>query len=485
MKLLSLIEGINFEVIKGNPEVNIINICHDSRLVEDGSLFIAIEGFESDGHAYINKAVVQGAAAIIVTKEGDYEAFELPIIRVEDGRIALACAATRFYNRPTSQFGLVGVTGTNGKTSTVFLIDRILQGANKKTGVIGTIENRIGDEIIPATHTTPDALELQRLFSRMVEANVNDVVMEVSSHALDLSRVHGAEFDVAVFTNLTLDHLDYHKTMEAYRDAKLRLFMMAPKAVINMDDETGRYFLEKTIAKEVYTYSAESSQAVLYAKDILINIEGTKFNLVYQDQEYPIVINTPGRFSVYNALAAIGASLALGVPMAVIARVLAANSVVRGRFETIASPKGYYAVVDYAHAPDGLLNVLKTIEEFVEGRIITVFGCGGDRDRTKRPIMGKIAGEHSNYCIITSDNPRTEEPEAIIDEVEVGTKESGCEYSRITDRKTAIIHALSMAKPGDLVLVAGKGHEDYQIIGKTKIHFDDREIIMDFMRTQA
>ncbi|VDN46343.1 UDP-N-acetylmuramoylalanyl-D-glutamate-2, 6-diaminopimelate ligase [Petrocella atlantisensis] len=477
MKLAGLLENHTYEIIQGTLNVNIKSIHHDSRCVDEGALFICIEGYESDGHQYIHSAIKQGAVAIIVTKEITIEDPDILIVKVKDARETLAHLATRYYNRPTSQFGLIGVTGTNGKTSTVNLIERILRYSNKKTGLIGTIENKIDDLVIPTEHTTPDALELQQLFAKMVEANVNDVVMEVSSHALDLKRVWGAEFDIAVFTNLTLDHLDYHKTMEAYRDAKLKLFMMADDAVINIDDPVGAYIIENTTSERLLTYSCLNHEADLYAGDIHIDIRGTHFLLNYEGKTYKVDIQTPGRFSVYNALAAIGATLLRGVEIEKIVEALGKDSIIEGRFEVIKSESGYYAIVDYAHAPDGLENVLKTIQEFAKGRVITVFGCGGDRDKSKRPIMGRIAASYSDYTVITSDNPRTENPQTIMDEVEVGVIPLKKPYVRIENRIDAIKHGLDSAQKDDIVLVAGKGHEDYQIIGKTKIHMDDKEII--------
>lgn len=482
MKLEGLFEHIDHTVLQGTLNINIKDIQHDSRKVSEGSLFVCIEGFESDGHAYIKNAINAGAACVVVTKYTQISDKDIPVIQVDDARVVLAKLAIKYYNNPTSQFGLIGVTGTNGKTSTVFLIDRILNSYNKKTGLIGTIENRIGHQVLETEHTTPDALALQALFNDMVKANVNDVVMEVSSHALDLKRVEGAEFDVAVFTNLTLDHLDYHKTMEAYRDAKLELFNMCRCAVINIDDENGVYIMSHSEQEKTVTYSCLDDRADLYASDIHIDIKGTHFSLNYMGEVYHIDVQTPGRFSVYNALAAIGACLQMKVPMSVIAEVLKTNSIIRGRFETIDSDDGFHVVVDYAHAPDGLENVLKTIKEIATAKVITVFGCGGDRDKSKRPIMGEIAGVFSDYAIITSDNPRTEDPQMILDEVEVGTKRTDCAYEKQVDRKIAIRKAIEMAKKDDIVLVAGKGHEDYQILGTEKIHFDDKEIILEMLQ---
>ena len=482
MKLEGLLSNIDYEVLQGDLNKNIRWIGHDSRELAQNSVFVAILGYESDGHDFISQAIKNGATAVVVCNDVVVEDQAITVIKTEDTRMALAVMATKFFNTPSNQFRLVGVTGTNGKTSTVFLIDRILKGAGKKTGIIGTIENRIGDQVLQTSRTTPDALALQHLFHEMVKENVNDVVMEVSSHALDLKRVHGSEFDVAVFTNLTLDHLDHHKTMDAYRDAKKTLFDMASKGVVNIDDPYGQYMIDNSDMDNVLTYSCGNEAADLCAADIRMDIAGTHFKLSYKDETYKVNIQTPGRFSVYNAMAAIGTALHLRIDMSVILEVLERDSIVNGRFQTMVSEKGYYAVVDYAHAPDGLENVLKTIREFAGGKVITVFGCGGDRDKTKRPIMGEIAGKYSDYAIITSDNPRTEDPAVIIDEVEVGVKRTKCDYEKVTDRVAGIRRGLALAGRDDIVLVAGKGHEDYQIIGKTKIHMDDREIIRDFMK---
>lgn len=474
MKLSGLVSDIEVALIKGDIDINIINITNDSRKVIEGSLFVCVEGFETDGHEYIDNAIEKGAVAILVQKPVEIDS-DITVILNQNTRHALALISAKYYNHPSEQFELIGVTGTNGKTSTVFLIDSILRNYGKKTGVIGTIENRIGDEVLPTSRTTPESVELQELFSKMVEANVNDVIMEVSSHALDLHRVDGSHFDVGVFTNLSLDHLEYHKTMDNYRNAKARLFDMCKIAVINIDDEAGRIICDRALSNSIVTYGCNNDKAVLNAYNITNKISGTLFHLKLDGAEHIIEIQTPGKFSVYNALAAIGVCTSLGVPMEIIKGSLKEDSTIKGRFETFESKSGYHVIVDYAHTPDGLENVLDTISEVVEGRIITVFGCGGDRDRTKRPQMGKIAGLKSDYSIITSDNPRTEEPIAIIEEVEVGIKETSCPYEKIEDREKAIKKALSIAKEKDIVLIAGKGHEDYQIIGKTKTHFDDAE----------
>lgn len=481
MKLEGLLQNVEYTVLQGDINKNIRWLSHDSREIVSDSIFVCINGYEEDGHSFIPIAIEKGATAVIVSKYIHLEEDGIAVIQVDDTREALASIATKYFNTPTKQFNLIGVTGTNGKTSTVYLIDRILKGAGKKTGLIGTIENHVGDEVLQTSRTTPDALALQHLFHEMVKVNVNNVVMEVSSHALDMKRVYGSEFDVAVFTNLTLDHLDYHETMEAYRDAKLELFKMSSKAVVNLDDPNGPYIIENGTAEKVLTYSCGNIEADLVAFDIVIDIAGTHFKMNYKGDVYPIAIQTPGRFSVYNAMAAIGVALVIGINIDIAIDVLSKDSVVTGRFETIVSPKGFYAVVDYAHAPDGLENVLTTIREFAKGKVITVFGCGGDRDKSKRPIMGEIAGKYSDVVIITSDNPRTEEPQSIIDEIEVGLQKTDCSYEKIADRVAGIRQGLELAQKDDIVLIAGKGHEDYQIIGKEKIHLDDREVVREYL----
>ena len=478
MKLEGLLKHENYTLLKGSLEINIKDIVNHSGSASEGSMFIAIEGFKSDGHQYIQDAIRRGAHCIVIQKEVPISE-EVTVIKVENTRHTLAVFADVYYNHPTRNLYLTGVTGTNGKTSTVFLLNGILESLGKKTGIIGTIENRIGSRVLDAARTTPESIELQALFSEMVKENVSHAIMEVSSHALELNRVDNCLFDVGVFTNLSQDHLDFHPSMEAYRDAKLKLFLMAKTGVINIDDADGRYIYENSRCENYLTYGLNNPRADLNAVNVINEISGAKFDLIYQEKSTKISLLTPGKFSVYNALGAIGAALALGIDLDIIKEALAEKSLIRGRFETVKSPEDFYAIVDYAHTPDGLENVLSTIEEFAEGRIITVFGCGGDRDKTKRPLMAKAVGQRSDYAIITSDNPRTEGPEAIIKEAEAGLKETEWLYETVVDRKEAITKALTMAGKNDIILVAGKGHEDYQIIGTTKIHFDDMEIILD------
>ena len=473
MKVKNLLCNIEYKLLQGSVDTEIKKVEYDSRKVSENDAFLCITGFKTDGHKYALNAVKSGASVIFCEKEIEGIDENVTVIKFENTRKALAHIAAEFYGRPSERMNVVGVTGTNGKTTTTFLIKSVLDKIGHKTGIIGTIENRIGDEIIPTERTTPESLELQELFKRMADEGCKDVVMEVSSHALDLHRVDEIRYNIGIFTNLTQDHLDYHITMENYKIAKSLLFERCLSSVINIDDEAGDFMVSKSKGR-VITFAIDK-KADLQAENIHISADGVKFTLDYEGKEYPVSLNTPGKFSIYNALGAIGACILMGIDMNTIIEGLSENKGVSGRFQTVRSKRGFNAIVDYAHTPDGLENILKTAKEFVKGRIITVFGCGGDRDRTKRPIMGEIAGIYSDYCVITSDNPRTEDPTRILDDVEPGTKKSGCEYIKIVDRREAINYAVKMAKEGDVVVVAGKGHENYQIFADKTIHFDDVE----------
>ena len=485
MKLEGLLLGQEYKLLQGDLEENILGIANDSRKVIEGYAFVALKGFEQDGHLYIGQAIQNGATAIVLENRESYNN-EIPesitVIQVENGRKVLAAMANHFYNNPSSQFKLVGVTGTNGKTSTVFLINNVLEYFERRTGLIGTIANKIHQTTFEAERTTPESIEVQYLFNEMAKENVNDVIMEVSSHALDLYRVAYTHFDVGVFTNLTLDHLDYHKTMDNYKGAKAKLFQMCDIGVINIDDDAAKFMMDQGTCQSYLTCSTKDENASLYAFNIKNRLAGVSFDVKYEGLVHHVSMQTPGEFSVYNGLSAMGALLSLRLSMEQIIEAFKDNSQIKGRFQSIESPTGFTSIVDYAHAPDGLENVLTSMKGFATKKIITVFGCGGDRDKTKRPIMGEIAGKYSDYSIITSDNPRTEVAETIIDEVEVGMLRTSCDYIKVTDRREGIETALRMAEPGDLVLVAGKGHEDYQIIGKVKHHFDDLEIIKEFYK---
>lgn len=484
MKLSEILKSMEVVSAPDNPDMEITAIENDSRQVKQGALFVAVRGYETDGHLYCNQAIKQGAAAIIVEDEEGIQIQDgrTAVIKVKNSRIALAQAATAFYGEPSRNMNMVGITGTNGKTSTALLSYRILQETGHPSGLIGTISNFINEREIPAERTTPEAHELQALFAEMAEEKLENVLMEVSSHALDLNRVEGIAFKVAVFTNLSLDHLDFHKTMENYLHAKSKLFQMAEIGVVNADDAAHVELLKHHTCKQIAYYSIKDSNADFYASNIHHEITGAKYELHFQGKIYPVSLQTPGNFSVYNSLAAIAATYSLGLSIPEILQALSQNSKVRGRFQSIVLPKDFTAVVDYAHTPDGLENVLKSVLEFKKGRCITVFGCGGDRDRSKRPQMAAIAEKYSDYVIITSDNPRTENPEDIVKEVAGGMK--GNAYEIEVDRKKAIHKALAFAEKNDVVLIAGKGHEDYQIIGKEKIHFDDVEIVEDWGRNQ-
>lgn len=483
MKIKDLLENEKYELLKGNDDFDVSSVEYDSRNVKEGSLFVCITGFKTDGHKYIDSAVKNGAKALCVEKD-----IVIPegvvCVKVENCRHALAIIADNFYDHPSRKLNLIGVTGTNGKTTTTYLIKNILEQLGHKTGVIGTIGNCIGDKELHAERTTPESLEIQQLFSEMCDEGVKDVMMEVSSHSLDLHRVDGCDFDIGLFTNLTEDHLDYHKTMENYKKAKGILFGMCKKSIINIDDAAGEYMISVSKGK-VLTTGIDNEKAELRAVNIKMTADGVEFDAVYKGETHHIVYHVPGKFSVYNALAAIGAGIMMNVPFIDIVNGLERVKGVKGRFQPIKTQDGVTAIVDYSHTPDSLENMLKTAKEFVKGKIITVFGCGGDRDKMKRPIMGEIGGRLSDYCIITSDNPRSEVPETIVDDIEVGMKKTDCPYEKIVDRRKAIYKAINMAKPDDFVAVAGKGHEDYQIFADKTIHFDDAEVILDAFKEKT
>lgn len=475
MKLSKILDGLKFEILQGSIDSDISKIDYDSRKVEKGSLFVCVTGFKTDGHIYAEGAVEKGASAIICERELEGIDKSVTIIKVKNSREALSLISDNYYDHPASKMTMVGVTGTNGKTTTTYLIKSVLDHIGKKVGIVGTIENRIGDKKLHTERTTPESLELCELFDMMIKEDVTHTIMEVSSHSLDLHRVDFCKYDIGIFTNLTQDHLDYHITMENYKQAKGKLFEISKNAVINIDDAAGEYMISKAKGR-ILTFGIDND-ADLKAENMNITANGVTYTLKYDGREYDVDINIPGKFSIYNSLGSIGACILMGIPMEDILAGLKENYGVPGRFQTIKSCKGFNAIVDYAHTPDGLENILNTAKEFVKGRIITVFGCGGDRDRTKRPIMGEIAGRLSDVCIITSDNPRTEDPEQILKDVEAGTKKTACPYECICDRKEAIFHAVDMAKEGDVIVVAGKGHEDYQIFKDKTIHFDDAEVV--------
>lgn len=450
----------------------ITGIAYDSRNVIEGNVFVCIKGFETDGHKFAKMAEKNGAAVIVAEDKIDVN---VPVWYVENSRKAIADLACTFYGHPSEKFKLIGVTGTNGKTTTTYLIRSILEEAGMCVGIIGTNQNIIGDKVLvtqSTTPTTPNALELQQLFNEMAESSADCVVMEVSSHALELERVRGCHFDVGVFTNLTQDHLDFHKTMENYMKAKAKLFDISDKGVINTDDKSGRKIAAEKDCDVLKV--GLNPDCDFWAENIKITARGDEFDVNYQGQKHHMTIGIPGKFSVYNAICAAGAALQLGVSIEDVKRGLEHAKGVIGRVEVVPTDTDYTVIIDYAHTPDGLENIIKAVKEFAEGEVITLFGCGGDRDNTKRAVMGEIAGRYSDFSIITSDNPRTEDPQAIVDQIVEGMKRTDGKYTVIVDRREAIGWALDHAKKDDVIILAGKGQETYQIIGKEKVDFDER-----------
>ena len=470
MKLKDLLQGINVLEHTSDLEQNIEAIAYDSRKVQTNGLFVAISGFATDGNRYIPMAMEKGAAAVITAKKPETD---VPYVLVDSDRKALAMLGVNFYGHPAEKMTMIGITGTNGKTSVTLLLKHLLektQGA--KVGLVGTMGNMIGDVELPTERTTPESFELQALFARMVEAGCTHCVMEVSSHALTLDRVGGVHYNVAAFTNLTEDHLDFHKSMEAYCDAKAELFRRCDRAVLNRDDEWFDRMVSGATC-EVLTTSVKE-QAGLMAENLELLSDGIRFTAVLEDQKVSVRLPIPGKFTVYNALTVLGVAVQLGVSLEAAAEALTTAQGVKGRVEVVPTPgQPYTVLVDYAHTPDGLENVLSSVRGFCKGRLIAVFGCGGDRDPIKRPIMGAIGVKLADHTIITSDNPRTEDPMAIIRDIVAGLEEGSWEI--IEDRRKAIRYAMDIAKKDDIIVLAGKGHETYQEIDGVKYHLDERE----------
>ena len=474
MNLSALLQGIEVKEIIGNPQLSVTGIAFDSRVVQPGNIFVCISGVEADGHQFAPKAVEVGASVLVA--ERDMSDLGVTCVIVENSRRALAHLAANYYGHPEKKFCLIGITGTNGKTTTTYLVKSVLEAMGKKVGLIGTNQNMIGTEIIPTKRTTPDSLELMHLFAKMAEKEVDYVVMEVSSHSLVQDRVAACTFDVGAFTNITQDHLDYHKTMEEYLEAKGILFTIAKRGAINGDDSSVGRLKEVATCEQLLTYGTEK-ECDICASQIELSENGVFFNLTYQGKEYPVELGIPGQFSVYNAMTALSCLACAGIPMEDSIRCLKKARGVKGRVEVVETGRDYNVIIDYAHTPDGLYNVIETIRGFAKGRVITLFGCGGDRDRSKRAKMGKIAATLSDFSIVTSDNPRSEEPMAIIEEILEGVKEAGGEYVVIPNRFEAIEYALDHAQKDDIILLAGKGHETYQILADRTITFDEREIV--------
>ena len=472
MKLKDLLKDIGVLECTADLNLDITAVHYDSRKVTEGSLFVAISGFASDGNRFIPMAISKGAVAVVTAKkpEGD-----VPYVLVDSDRLALALLGCNFFGHPAKAMTMIGVTGTNGKTSTTLLLKQVLEKVlGAKVGLIGTMANIIGEEVIPTERTTPESFDLQALFARMKDAGCTHVVMEVSSHAVTLERIGGTHFDIAAFTNLTEDHLDFHKTMDAYCDAKAELFRRCGKAVVNADDQYSDRILAAAECPVLTTSVVGSGD--LTAGNLELLAEGISFTAVSGGEAVAVQLPIPGKFTVYNALTVLGIAKQLGISLASCAEALKGAEGVKGRVEVVPTPGMPYSVlIDYAHTPDGLENVLSSVKDFCKGRLISVFGCGGDRDPIKRPIMGHIGVKLADFAVITSDNPRTEDPMTIIRHIVEGVQKEDGDYIIIEDRRAAIRYAMDIAEKDDIIVLAGKGHETYQDIGGHKYHLDERE----------
>ncbi|MDU3661698.1 MAG: UDP-N-acetylmuramoyl-L-alanyl-D-glutamate--2,6-diaminopimelate ligase [Clostridium perfringens] len=481
MILKSLLKGLDYEVIKGNEESKVQNIRYDNRKIEQGDAFVCVKGFKVDGHSFIGDAIKKGAKTLIVQEDVSVQE-DITIIKVRDTRKALAIMSSNYFGNPKDKLKIIGITGTNGKTTSAFIIKSILEKAGFMTGLIGTIANYIGNKKVDAVRTTPESYELHELFKNMVDAGVEYCVMEVSSHSLELDRVYGIQFEEGIFTNLTRDHLDFHKTFENYYNAKFKLFERSNHSIINLDDPYGANIVkdieERGLKTKVSTFSIEK-ESDFKAFEIKSHSNGSEFKVNLESIE-EFSINIPGEYNIYNSLGCIICAYNLNIPMDKIKEGLS-DVVIPGRCELVAKEKNlpYSIIIDYAHTPDGLENILSTVKAFTKNRMISVFGCGGDRDKVKRPQMGKIGCELSDIAIITSDNPRSEEPMDIINDI---VKPLNYDNFVIeVNRKEAIRKAMNIALEGDVIVIAGKGHETYQILKDETIHFDEREVVYDIL----
>ncbi len=481
--ILENLEG--YEIFEASIDKKITGITYDSRCVKSGFIFVSIQGFQMDGHNFIDQAIDNGAEVIVIERDVPFKK-GITYIKVNDSREALGKLSEALYDFFWRKLNLIGVTGTNGKTTTTYMIEAILRQANFKTGVIGTIQNKVNDVVVSTQRTTPESSDLHQLFAQMVQNDVDHAVMEVSSHALELKRVMNLAFKIAVFTNISQDHLDFHDTLENYQIAKGKLFnnlALDGVGIVNLDDPAGDYMVKQCQGKSL-TYGIDT-KADIRASEIEIKVSGVSYLLTTPVGQVRMNLKFTGCFNVYNSLAAIGVGLALEIPLDVIKEGLESLAGVAGRFEQVDESQDFGVIVDFAHSPDGMENVLETIEGFDVNRKIVVFGCGGDRDRTKRPIMGKIAAKYSDLVIVTSDNPRSEDPTQILYDVEKGIKEltQSVDYLLIVDRREAIFQAMKEAKTGDLVIILGKGHETYQIYNGYTLPFDDREVAKEAIKS--
>ena len=480
MKLGDLLKSVPIEECCADLEMEIGGVSYDSRKTVAGDLFVAMTGYAADGHDFIPAAAEKGAVCVLCERAPQAD---VPWVRVRSARRALAMLGANWFGHPAEEMVMIGVTGTNGKTTTTYLLKNILEEAAGATvGLIGTNQNMIGSRVIETERTTPESFELQKLFRAMRNSGCTHVVMEVSSHALYLDRVYGIPFEVGIFTNLTQDHLDFHKTMEEYCDAKGLLFQMCRTGVVNADDPW-KNRLTKDAACRMLTY-AEKAEADLRAEHVKLSASGVAFDAVTQDGRVPVSVGIPGGFMVYNTLDVLLAALALGIPLEKSAAVLAHSAHVKGRVEVVPTDTDYTMLIDYAHTPDAVENVLRSVRGFARGRVIALFGCGGDRDKTKRPKMGAVAAELSDLVIVTSDNPRTENPKSIIQDILAGMYCSQTPHIVVENRVEAIYYAMDHAQKDDVIVLMGKGHETYQIVGTEKRHLDEREIIAGHLRQQ-
>ncbi len=470
-----LFEQIEYKLLNKGADISYTGMEYDSRKIKEGNIFFALEGSLVDGHDFIPKAIELGAKMIVVSKEVTILDKEVTYVLVEDTRKVMGLIAANYYGHPEKKVKIIGITGTNGKTTTTYILESLLGRVSR----IGTVEYKVGDEVFPAPNTTPESLDLVKILALTVEKNIEYLIMEVSSHALEMGRVEMLSFDVAIFTNLSQDHLDYHENMEKYFMAKRKLFTKLKdksNGVYNIDDPSGKRLYDE------FGGLAYGQDASLKGEIINHTLKDMTIALTYNNKKIEKKVKLMGLFNLYNIMGAIGGVLRVNNDFEGLMDKLEELNIVPGRFESVEAGQDFMVVVDYAHTPDGIRNITKALKEIKKNRLITVFGAGGDRDKTKRPLMAKEASNYSDLVILTSDNPRTEDPVSILCDVEAGIKDTGIDYITIVDRKEAIGKAIELAEKDDIILIAGKGHEDYQIIGREKIHFDDREIAREFIK---
>jgi len=488
MKLAEIVKRVKPLAVVGSLEQEITGIAYDSRRVMPGHLFVAMRGERTDGHRFVESAIDRGAAAIVLERDAGYNP-RATRIKVSDARRSMAQVSAHFFNHPSQQLKVVGVTGTNGKTTTAFMVQAILEAAGISCGLLGTVQYQIGERVIPASRTTSESVDIQDMMSQMLRAGCGGVSMEVSSHAIDQLRVEEVDFDVAIFTNLSQDHLDYHGTMEDYFESKARLFSAlgsvrkTGRAVVNADDAYGRELIKRLGGENAVVSYGASSAAVIRAEDVRVSAEGSYFVVHTPEERMPVSLPLIGRYNVSNALAAIGAAQVLGIDLRTVESALGQLRCVPGRIESVEVPEDYRVFVDYAHTAEALRNVLATVAELTRGRLIVVFGCGGDRDHGKRKAMGLAACDLADFSILTTDNPRTEDPREILKQIEEGfAPPRNNHHQVIEDRREAIERALDIARPGDAVVIAGKGHETYQEFADTVVPFHDRQVVEEYFQ---